>query len=69
MEIAIALIVGVLVGHILTSRLRTVGVLKVVTADEDGPYLFLELSKNVDEVTRKKYVTFVVNKQLVNPQK
>ena len=69
MEVIIALCVGLLIGHFSAARLRTAGVLKVVSADEDGPYLFLELSKNVDEVTRKKYATFVVDKQTINPQK
>lgn len=54
---------GVFVGAILTviiMRTKKMGVLRVDTSSEDGPYLFLELSKNIDEICGRKYVIFKV---------
>ena len=58
-------VVGVLIGCIfmaIISRVKSVGSLRVDTSDpDDSPYLFLELSKDVDEIYKKKYVTLTVN--------
>lgn len=57
--------IGVLVGIVCTTvatRSKSVGSLRVDRSDpDDGPYLFLELSKDIEEIYRKKYVTFKVS--------
>lgn len=37
------------------------GVLRVDRSDPDGPYLFLELSRDVNAVMRDKYITLEVD--------
>ncbi|GHV47364.1 hypothetical protein FACS189499_04740 [Clostridia bacterium] len=65
MIVLIALVVGVLIGCILMTvigRTKVVGTLRMDRSDpDDDPYLFLELSKRVDIIYRKKYVTMKVN--------
>jgi len=65
MELIIIFGIGVLIGCALTviiCRMRSVGSLRIDTSDpDDSPYLFLELSKDIGEVYRKKYVTLKVN--------
>jgi len=65
MELIIIFGIGVLIGCILTMiifQTRSVGSLQIDTSDpDDSPYLFLELSKNVDEIYKKKYVMMKVN--------
>jgi len=57
--------IGILVGIVCTTvatRSKSVGSLRVDRSDpDDGPYLFLELSKDIEEIYRKKYVTFKVS--------
>ncbi len=61
--------IGILVGIVCTTiasdiatRTKPVGSLRIDRSDpDDGPYLFLELSKDVEEIYRKKYVTFKVS--------
>lgn len=56
--------IGVVVGCILTtaiSRIKSVGILRVDTSDpDDNPYLFLELTKGIDVIYRRKYVSLKV---------
>lgn len=65
MELIIIFGIGVLIGCALTviiCRMRSVGSLRMDTSDpDDGPYLFLELSKDVGVVYQRKYVTLKVN--------
>lgn len=65
--------IGILVGIVCTTvatRTKSVGSLIVDTSDsDDDPYLFLELSKDIGEIYRKKYVTFKVNLKNFIPQK
>lgn len=65
MELFVMYILGVLVGSLLVMIFRhnrISGVLQVEDLDpEEGPYLLLELSKDVDYIRTKKYVTFKVN--------
>ena len=71
MDFIVAFSIGYTICYILTtviSRIRAAGVLRVVTADEDGPYLFLELSRNVGDVSRKKYVLLKISNQYVDSQ-
>jgi len=57
--------IGILVGIVCTTvvtRTKSVGSLRVDTSDQDdGPYLFLELSKDIGEIYRKKYAIFKVS--------
>lgn len=66
MEVVIgAIILGFLCGVAVTyfwNKKEVVGDLRIDTSDpDDNPYLFLELSKNMNVVRNKKYVTFKVN--------
>lgn len=67
MEFAVVFIVGVIFGVILaitTSYSRSVGSLRVDhSCPDEPPYLFLELTKNVDDFSRKKYVLLKINTQ------
>lgn len=73
MEIILALIIGIVVGFIsaaLIFRKKTAGTLRVDKSDpDDNPYLFLELTKDIDFVYRNKYVIFEVNTQNYIPRK
>ena len=64
MEIVIILAIGIVVGSIITRiiiRLLDIGTLRIDTSDPDGPFMFLELSKDVNAVASKKYVVLKVN--------
>lgn len=65
MEIAIVFVIGILIGMIVSeiiSRNDSIGALRVDSSDpDDGPYLFLELSKDVNHIKRKKYIVLKVN--------
>lgn len=53
---------GFAVSCIKSSRKEPVGDLRIDTSDpDDNPYLFLELSKDLNFVRRKKYITLKVN--------
>ena len=55
---------GVIIGCVLiaiVSRICATGTIRVDSSDPyDGPYLFLELERDVRAITSKKYVTFKV---------
>ena len=57
--------IGIFIGVLLTVfllRKSMVGTLLVNTSDpDDASYLFLELSKDVSDVTNKRYVVLKVN--------
>lgn len=65
MNLIIIFVIGILIGCVITLsifRMRSVGSLRIDTSDpDDGPYLFLELSKDVSVVYQKRYVTLKVN--------
>jgi hypothetical protein len=65
MELFVIFGIGILVGIVCTTvatRTKSVGSLRVDTSDpDDGPYLFLELPKDIGEICQKKYVTFKVS--------
>lgn len=73
MEIIICFCVGIIVGiflHVVFSRTKSVGALRVDNSDpDDGPYLFLELSKDIGFIKRKKYVVLKVNLKSYIPHK
>lgn len=80
LECVVVLIVGCLVGvavglylgiRLMKKRFeeKDVGKLIVETSDPDGPFLFLELHKDVREVMVKKSVVLTVdNSGLINSQ-
>ena len=64
MELVIIFAIGVVIGSIITRiiiRPLDIGTLRIDTSDPDGPFMFLELSKDVDTVASKKYVILKVN--------
>lgn len=65
--------VGIVIGailHILISRIKSVGALRIDNSDpDDGPYLFLELSKDIGFIKRKRYVVLKVNLKSYIPHK
>lgn len=65
MNLIVIFLIGILAGCVVTLfifRMRSVGSLRIDTSDpDDGPYLFLELSKDVGVVYQRKYVTLKVN--------
>ena len=64
MELVIILAIGIAVGSIITRIIikpLDIGTLRIDTSDPDGPFMFLELSKDVDTVASKKYVILKVN--------
>ena len=64
MELVIIFAIGIVVGSIITrivTKPLDIGTLRIDTSDPDGPFMFLELSKDVDTVASKKYVILKVN--------
>ena len=64
MELAIIFAIGIVVGSIITrivTKPLDFGTLRIDTSDPDGPFMFLELSKDVDIVASKKYIILKVN--------
>jgi hypothetical protein len=65
--------IGILVGIVCTTvatRTKSVGSLRVDTSDpEDGPYIFLELSKRIGDISSKKYVVLKVKLENFIPRK
>jgi hypothetical protein len=69
----IGLLIGILIGYGFSVVIRcrsVVGSLRIDTSDQDdGPYLFLELSKDVSEVYRRKHIMLEVNTENFIPHK
>lgn len=65
MELLITLCFGLIIGALgtwIVIRIRVSGVLRIDTSDPyDQPYLFLELTKEISTVRKKKYVIFKVS--------
>ena len=58
------LLLGFVLGGVITQIIFgafRIGVLRIDRSDPDGPYLFLELSKDVSYFSNKKYVLLRVN--------
>lgn len=51
--------IGYLIANILMSRVRS-GYLRIDTSDPDGPFLFLELSRDLEEVQKQKDILLTV---------
>ena len=73
MEIFIACLLGCLFGCVITVvvfRVKHIGTLRIDSSDPyEGPYMFLELKKDVGNIGRKKYVILKVNTKSYISQK
>ena len=66
MFVILMFLAGIVIGSVATQliwRPKGVGNLRVDTSDPDGPYLFLELTKELDSVIKKDFVTLKVRKE------
>lgn len=71
MGLAQSLIIGIIIGILFCLSFyafynkgyknKPMGVLKINTSDPDGPYIFLELNKELNEVAKHRIITLVVN--------
>lgn len=73
MEIVIGIIVGIIIGAVATCLIFgafSVGSLRVDhSIPEDEPYLFLELTRNVNTILKKKFVVLKVRAENFIPHK
>lgn len=68
----IYVVVGILIGYVVSSIIRRkhpVGFLRIDKSDPDGPYLFLELKKNVNEIIAQRTVLLEVKREDFIPHK
>lgn len=64
--------IGVLIGFavsFIVRRKHPVGFLRIDKSDSDGPYLFLELKKGVNEIVTQKTVLLEVRREDFIPHK
>lgn len=73
MEIVISIIIGIIIGAVATCMIFgafSAGSLRVDhSIPEDEPYLFLELTRNVSTILRKKFVVLKVRAEDFIPHK
>lgn len=68
----IYVIIGILIGFVGASIIRRkqpVGFLRIDKSDPDGPYLFLELKKNINEIITQKTILLEVKREDFIPHK
>lgn len=68
----IYVVVGILIGFAVSAIIRQkhpVGFLRIDKSDSDGPYLFLELKKSVNEIVTQKTVLLEVKREDFIPHK
>lgn len=68
----IYVIIGIMIGFIVSSIIRRkhpVGFLRIDKSDSDGPYLFLELKKSINEIVTQKTVLLEVKREDFIPHK
>lgn len=68
----IYVVVGILIGFAVLSIIRRkhpVGFLRIDKSDPDGPYLFLELKKSVNEIIAQRTVLLEVKREDFIPHK
>lgn len=71
MEVVYA-VVGIMIGFIVSfiiRQKRPVGFLRIDKSDPDGPYLFLELKKSVNEIVTQRTVLLEVKSEDFIPRK
>lgn len=62
--IVFVFVIGMVIGCVFSSivrRSKSVGKLRIDTSDPDGPFMFLELSKGVGDISAKKQVLLQVD--------
>ena len=65
-------VVGIMIGFVVSSIIRRkhrVGFLRIDKSDPDGPYLFLELKKSVNEIIAQRTVLLEVKREDFIPHK
>jgi hypothetical protein len=65
-------VVGIMIGYVISSIIRRkhpVGFLRIDKSDPDGPYLFLELKKSVNEIVTQQTVLLEVKREDFIPHK
>ena len=65
-------VVGIMIGFVVSSIIRRkhpVVFLRIDKSDPDGPYLFLELKKNINEIITQKTVLLEVKREDFIPHK
>ena len=65
-------VVGIMIGFVVSSIIRRkhpVGFLRIDKSDPDGPYLFLELKKSVNEIVTQRTVLLEVKREDFIPHK
>ena len=68
----IYVVVGIMIGFVVSSIIRRkhpVGVLRIDKSDPDGPYLFLELKKSVNEIIAQRTILLEVKREDFIPHK
>ena len=68
----IYVVVGILIGFVVSSFIRRkhpVGFLRIDKSDPDGPYLFLELKKSVNEIIAQRTILLEVKREDFIPHK
>lgn len=71
MEI-VYVVVGIMIGFVVSSIIRRkhpVGFLRIDKSDSDGPYLFLELKKSINEIVTQRTVLLEVKREDFIPHK
>lgn len=66
--VTIGIVIGFAVSFIIY-RKHPVGFLRIDKSDSDGPYLFLELKKSVNEIIAQKTVLLEVKREDFIPHK
>lgn len=73
MEIVISIIIGIIIGAVVTCMIFgtfSVGSLRIdQSIPEDEPYMFLELTRNVRTILKKKFVVLKVRAEDFIPHK
>ena len=73
MEVVIVFGIAAMLGSVITliiTRVRSIGFIRIDTSDpDDGPYLFLELTKDIRTLFNKKYVTVKIKTENFISQK
>lgn len=68
----IYVVIGIVIGFVVSFIIRRkhpVGFLRIDKSDSDGPYLFLELKKSVNEIVTQKTVLLEVKREDFIPHK
>lgn len=68
----IYVVIGILIGFVVSSIIRRkhpIGFLRIDKSDSDGPYLFLELKKSIDEIISQRTVLLEVKREDFIPHK